>query len=182
MAVALAASFRAFRVFVSYSSRDDSFAQNLVDYLEREQKISCFFAPRNIPGLQDWQSRLSSEVRQCDVVVFLYTPEAVESEYVRFEISEAAEHGRPVWLVKERNTRLDLSFAHYQFVKRNAFVFHAGQEAECFTVLRDALHEEWEGLNRGMPILPIRDSSPLEKPGKITISGAAKMPGGWPKP
>jgi hypothetical protein len=150
MAVALAASFRAFRVFVSYSSRDDSFAQNLVDYLEREQKISCFFAPRNIPGLQDWQSRLSSEVRQCDVVVFLYTPEAVESEYVRFEISEAAEHGRPVWLVKERNTRLDLSFAHYQFVKRNAFVFHAGQEAECFTVLRDALHEEWEGLNRGI--------------------------------
>src|ERR1700722_4538131 len=149
MAVALAPSFRPFRVFVSYPSHYDVFAQSLIKHLEGEGKISCFFAPRDIPALEEWQLRLSSEIRQSDLVLFLYTPEAVKSEYVRFEISQAAGHGRPVWLVKERNSALDLSFASYEFIRRNAFTFQAGQEDDCFIHLRDALSEEWERLNRG---------------------------------
>ncbi len=150
MAVALAPSFRPFRVFVSYSSHYDVFAQTLIKHLEGEGKISCFFAPRDIPALEEWQPRLSSEIRKSDLVLFLYTPEAVKSEYVRFEVSEAAGHGRPVWLVKERNSALDLSFASYQFTRRNAFTFLAGQEDDCFIHLREALSEEWERLNRGI--------------------------------
>ena len=164
MAVALAPSFRPFRVFVSYSSHYDVFAQTLIKHLEGEGKISCFFAPRDIPALEEWQPRLSSEIRKSDLVLFLYTPEAVKSEYVRFEVSEAAGHGRPVWLVKERNSALDLSFASYQFTRRNAFTFLAGQEDDCFIHLREALSEEWERLNRGI----IR-SPPIRRTGIQTV-------------
>lgn len=148
MAVALATSFRKFRIFVSYSTHDDAFAQQLVAHLEGEA-ISCFFAPRDIPAREEWQPRLRSEIRDCDVVLFLYSPESAASEYVLFEISEAAGCGKPVWLIKERNSRLDLSFARFQFTDREAFTFHTGREQECFDLLRTALQQEWDKLNRG---------------------------------
>jgi len=146
---AFATSLRTFKLFVSYSTRDDGFAQNLIKYLESEGKISCFFAPRNIPAREEWQSRLSLEIRQCHLVLFICTPDSVESEHVRFEIREAAVYGRPVWLVKEPATRLDPWFERFQFSKRNAFTFNPGQESVCFNQLRDAMNEEWEQLNRG---------------------------------
>jgi TIR domain len=149
MAAASAASFRKFRIFVSYSTRDDAFAQQLVAHLECEE-ICCFFAPRDIPAREDWQSRLRSEIRGSDIVLFLYSPESATSEYVLFEISEAAGCGKPVWLVKERNSRLDLSFARFRFTDREAFTFHLGREIECFDLLKTALQQEWEKLNRGV--------------------------------
>jgi hypothetical protein len=142
-------SFRKFRVFVSYSTHDDALAQQLVANLECDS-ISCFFAPRDIPARQEWQPRLRSEIRTSDVVLFLYSEESVASEYVLFEISEAAGCGKPVWLVKERNSRLDLSFAHFQFTDREAFTFQSGREAECFDLLKTSLRAEWDKLSRGV--------------------------------
>lgn len=155
-------SIRKFRVFVSYSTRDDALAQQLVAHLEGEA-VSCFFAPRDIPAREEWETRLKSEIRESDVVLFLYTEEAVASEYVQFEIGEAAGCGKPVWLVKERNSRLDLSFAHFQFTDREAFTFHTGREAECFDLLRTALQEEGDKLDRGV-IDPADSPYPGYKP------------------
>jgi hypothetical protein len=146
---AFAASFRTFKVFVSYSSRDEGLAQKLVNYLETEGKISCFLAPRNIAPLEEWLPKLSSEIRERNLVLLLYTPHAAESEYVRSEIREADTCGRQVWMVMERNTRLDPWFDRFVFTKRNAFTFDAGQENESFKLLRDALNAEWEKHNRG---------------------------------
>jgi hypothetical protein len=103
MAVALAPSSRPFRVFISYSSQYDAFAQSLIKHLEGEGKISCFFAPRDLPARQEWHPRLSSEIRESDLVLFLYAPEAVKSEYVRFEIREAAGHVH-TWTLEKRLT------------------------------------------------------------------------------
>ena len=89
MAATMSASVRPFRVFISYSGQDEPFAEDLVHFLEAEGKLACFFAPRNIPAQVDWQDQLTAEVRQADVVVLVYTPQAVQSEYVRFEIDEA---------------------------------------------------------------------------------------------
>ena len=52
-------------VFVSHSSRDRAFVKRIVAVLRRHG-ISCWYAPSDILGAQQWQDEIGRALKQCN--------------------------------------------------------------------------------------------------------------------
>jgi formylglycine-generating enzyme required for sulfatase activity len=77
------------KVFISYSRRDSSeFADELVDGLELAG-FAPFLDRHDIAAGEKWEDRLGGLIAQADTVVFVISPEAVESERCAWEVERA---------------------------------------------------------------------------------------------
>ena len=73
------------RVFISHSTKDKDFVDNLVEHL-RDHYIETFYAPRNMPGGR-WEENLITELNNCDCFLVVLSSNSLESDYVKFEIN-----------------------------------------------------------------------------------------------
>lgn len=76
-------------VFVSYSTQDKLFADALVNNLEN-QKIRCWYAPRDIPPGVTWPSAITGAIKQTPVMVLIFSASANDSEEVSRELALAS--------------------------------------------------------------------------------------------
>jgi WD40 repeat protein len=77
------------KVFVSYARKDLA----VVDWLERRLRERCIKAlidRRDIEKLEDWWERITALIGEADAVIFVLSPDAVESEWPRREAEYAA--------------------------------------------------------------------------------------------
>jgi formylglycine-generating enzyme required for sulfatase activity len=77
------------KVFVSYARRDSSdFAEELVAGLELAG-FAPFLDRHDIAAGEDWEARLGGLIREADTILFVVSPEAVNSDRCAWEVENA---------------------------------------------------------------------------------------------
>jgi len=89
MADARAAEDRKLRVFISYSRKDEDFAQELLSGLQLSS-FEPYLDKHDIVAGEDWKARLGRLIEAADTVVFVISPDAVASERCAWEVEHAA--------------------------------------------------------------------------------------------
>ncbi len=79
-------------VFISYSTLDGRVATAVKDKLECTG-FTCFFAPRDIPGGDEWIGALVESLRNCKVVVLIFSAASIVSPWVIRELINAIHNG-----------------------------------------------------------------------------------------
>ncbi len=80
-------------VFLSHSSQDRQFADAVASMMRRHG-VPVWYSQTNIMGAQQWQDEIGAALRRCDWFVVLLSPQAVNSMWVRREVSYALAQGR----------------------------------------------------------------------------------------
>ena len=75
-------------VFISHSSKDTATADMVVDYLEREG-ISVWIAPRDIPAGSNYGASITKGIRECTILVLMFSKESNDSHAVFREVQIA---------------------------------------------------------------------------------------------
>ncbi|HEV3375909.1 MAG TPA: TIR domain-containing protein [Thermoleophilaceae bacterium] len=90
-------------LFVSHSSRDAGAAEELRNRLLGEGYESFFldFDPdHGIPGGRNWERELYVQLRRADGVIFLGSPDGVESKWCFAELALARSVGKPIFPIR----------------------------------------------------------------------------------
>lgn len=81
--------------FVSHSSRDKLTADATVATLE-SRGIRCWVAPRDVvPGIR-WADAIVRAIRECRLMVLVFSSQANDSEHILREVELAANHHKPI--------------------------------------------------------------------------------------
>lgn len=78
------------KVFISYSRKDEGFAQELVSGL-KAASFEPYIDQHDIAAGEDWEARLGRLIQGADTVVFIISPEAIASERCAWEVKHAEE-------------------------------------------------------------------------------------------
>jgi TIR domain len=76
---------RKLKVFISYSRKDEDFAQDLLAGLELVG-FEPYLDKQDIAAGEDWEERLGRLIEAADTVVFVISPDAVASERCAWEV------------------------------------------------------------------------------------------------
>ncbi len=79
---------RSIRVFISYSRKDAVSAERLRDHLIA-RNFEAYIDQRDILPGEAWQERLAALISSADTVVFLISPDSIESPICDWEVNEA---------------------------------------------------------------------------------------------
>src|SRR5689334_13791039 len=90
--VGLAGSTQA-KVFISYARKDISFAEHLRHAL-RQKGFDAYLDKHDILPGEPWQERLAKLIETADTVLFVVSPQSVESKICDWEINEAERLGK----------------------------------------------------------------------------------------
>ena len=77
-----------FDVFLSHSSKNAELASAMKQYLS-SQGINCWKAPDDISPAEDWPSAIMRALGECQIVVLIWTKDAMESRQVCREVTIA---------------------------------------------------------------------------------------------
>lgn len=80
-------------VFLSHASQDHAAARRLREVLVAHG-VRVWFSPHHIRGAQQWQDEIGEALARCDWFVVLLTPDAVNSMWVKRELSYALNQRR----------------------------------------------------------------------------------------
>src|SRR5215813_5548309 len=89
MADVRAAEDRKLKVFISYSRKDEDFAQELLSGLQLSG-FEPYLDKHDIAAGEDWKARLGRLIEPADTVIFVISPDAVASERCAWEVAYAA--------------------------------------------------------------------------------------------
>src|SRR5262245_20473952 len=78
------------RVFISYSRKDEDFVQQLLAGLQLVG-FEPYLDKHDIAAGEEWEQRLGRLIEAADTVVFVISPDAVDSERCAWEVDRAIE-------------------------------------------------------------------------------------------
>ena len=78
----------AHHVFISYASKNKQLADALCHTLE-QHRISCWIAPRDVLPGEPYAREIIRGIRDCQIIVLIYTNDSNASEHVLNEIDKA---------------------------------------------------------------------------------------------
>jgi len=102
----------AHEVFISYSTTDKAVADRVCVYLE-EQGISCWIAPRDIFGGQDFGAAITEAIQACRIVVLIFSASANISKQIVREIKLAVDHEKTVVPIRLDKVPIADTFAYF---------------------------------------------------------------------
>ena len=82
-------------VFISYSHKDEKIREAVCKKLESEG-ISCWYAPRNIQPGEEWADAISAALRQCKVMLLIFTDASNNSNQVLREVGLAVDFKKSI--------------------------------------------------------------------------------------
>lgn len=77
-------------VFVSHATADREVAEEITAHLEREG-VSCWMAPRDIPGGDSWLAAISEAISKSRLMLVVFSSAADSSPWVEREVARAVE-------------------------------------------------------------------------------------------
>jgi hypothetical protein len=77
-----------YSLFISYSTKDEEFAEKLYDDLWAND-VRCWFAPHDLCGGKTLHEQIDEAIRLYDKLLLILSPDSMESEWVKTEISKA---------------------------------------------------------------------------------------------
>lgn len=99
-------------VFISYSSVNKPIADAACHILE-EFGISCWIAPRNIVPGNTWAGNIVQAIRNCSIMVLIYSEESNRSQQVANEVDKAFSNGKTIIPFMVDATPLNDDFDYY---------------------------------------------------------------------
>ncbi|TFG48438.1 MAG: TIR domain-containing protein, partial [Anaerolineales bacterium] len=84
-----------FDAFVSYSSKEKAIADAVVAAHE-QAGIRCWYAPRDIAPGADWADSITKAIRDCSIMVLVFSKEANRSQRVIDEVNYAISQEKPL--------------------------------------------------------------------------------------
>lgn len=82
-------------IFISYSVMDAAAAQTLLEALE-SNGLSCWIAPRDIPGGSNYTKQIPVAIRKCEIFLLVLSPNAQKSPWVLKELDAAVNAGKVI--------------------------------------------------------------------------------------
>ena len=82
-------------IFISYSSNDFSQAETVRNVLEKNG-LSCWMAPRDIPGGSNYTKEIPIAIRNCKIFVLILSKNAQGSHWVLKELDSAVNCGKVI--------------------------------------------------------------------------------------
>ncbi|MEV0678554.1 TIR domain-containing protein [Actinosynnema sp. NPDC050436] len=82
-------------VFISYSRRQQGYAQELARFLREEHGLATWMDDELVIG-DRWERVIRANIDRCAALVVVMTPEAEASDWVDLEITRARDLGKPV--------------------------------------------------------------------------------------
>jgi hypothetical protein len=76
--------------FISYSSRDQTFAEALAAQLS-ENGVRCWFAPKDLHMGDRLRQKIDDAIHECDKLLLILSEESVKSDWVREEVEACFE-------------------------------------------------------------------------------------------
>ena len=95
------------KIFISYARRDADAVTLLQGDLEQAKHEAWY--DRNLDGGQRWWDALLEQIRACDLLLFVLSPDSVRSRACRAELAYAVATGRPILPVKVRDVNIELA-------------------------------------------------------------------------
>jgi hypothetical protein len=99
-------SLEFFSCFISYSSKDQRFAERLYDDL-RKQEIRCWFAPEDLRIGERLRTGIDESIRRYDKLLLVLSKNSISSDWVEKEVETALERERSQKQVVLLPIRLD---------------------------------------------------------------------------
>lgn len=123
------------RLFISYAHTDKWQVNELVEIL-RQGNYDPWFDHRLVVG-QDWKQQLLDAITNCDVFVYVLSPESVESEWCQWEFAEAVKLSKPIVpILIQTNTPIPPSILSRQYAD-----FTEGATAQGVARLMAGIHQ-----------------------------------------
>ena len=82
-------------IFISYSTIDTTQAETVRNVLEKNG-ISCWMAPRDIPGGSNYTKEIPIAIRNCKIFVLILSKNAQSSHWVLKELDSAVNCGKVI--------------------------------------------------------------------------------------
>jgi hypothetical protein len=85
---AMGGAIQFYSCFISYSSKDQLFAERL--YADLQAKgVRCWFAPHDVQGGKKLHEQIDDAIRVHERLLLILSPESIHSEWVKTEIAKA---------------------------------------------------------------------------------------------
>jgi hypothetical protein len=139
-------------IFVSYSRNDAAFARRLTDSLQQIGS-DVWIDVADIRSGEDWSDAIQQALDQCDVMLLVISPEAMESVNVASEWKYYLDEGKTVIPVLLRESRI-----HFRLKPLNYIDFQRQEYDIAFDQLRAQL--EHQGITFAPPDKTPDDAGP----------------------
>jgi formylglycine-generating enzyme required for sulfatase activity/energy-coupling factor transporter ATP-binding protein EcfA2 len=90
------------KIFISYSRRDIVLASNMAYALNRKHYYDVWIDFDSLRGGALWDEELAKGIQQADTILFLMSPDSVNSKYCKAEILHALKYNKTVVPIKIR--------------------------------------------------------------------------------
>jgi TIR domain/Pentapeptide repeats (8 copies) len=81
-------AFEYYSCFISYSSKDEEFAQRIFADLQ-QQGVRCWFAPHHVQAGKKLREQIDVAIRLHEKLLLILSPDSINSEWVKTEIARA---------------------------------------------------------------------------------------------
>ncbi len=150
-------------VFISYASADKPDADAVVTMLEASG-VTCWIAPRDIPGGEIWPEAIAEAIGRCRLFLLLFSPASVRSDDVFRELSLAGNQKKTLLPVRIREHDLERTAYFLQSVQWfDAFELPLDSYAAA---LVQAVQRRISTEPSPMP-RPARGPTPRPRPGRL---------------
>lgn len=132
-------------IFISYSRKDLTFAQKIVDALA-ENNLDTWIDWKSIPKGEDWEQEIYRGIEEADAFLFLLSPDSIVSEMCNKEIDHSVKNGKRILPIVLRDTVSNI--IHPEISKRNWIFCRDGQDDFNQTIeeTRTTIHTDYEWL------------------------------------
>ncbi|MEW7992509.1 MAG: toll/interleukin-1 receptor domain-containing protein [Candidatus Thiodiazotropha sp.] len=137
-------------VFISYSRKDTDFVDSLIAFLDQQQ-VSYFRDTKDLPPAVIWRDELRNAIINADNLLFIISPESVDSEYCRMELEFAAEHNKRLIPLQYRFT--DQAAIPQQLSKWQTLVFDGSARDQALNDTLKVIRQEREWHKQGSDYL-----------------------------
>jgi uncharacterized protein YjbI with pentapeptide repeats len=105
-------AFDFYSCFISYSTKDDEFAQRLYESLQA-RRVRCWFAPHDIQGGRKVHEQIDEAIRIYDKLLLILSDASMNSPWVKTEIANA----RAKEVQQERQVLFPITLVPYDRIK-----------------------------------------------------------------
>jgi hypothetical protein len=77
------------KIFISFSTYDGNDIAKFVYKFCKKKGFDVFYSEKEIPSGNEWEQEIKKHLEKCDIFLFIATPDALDSEQVAKEVSEA---------------------------------------------------------------------------------------------
>ena len=132
-------------VFISYSRHDSGFVHHLFGALSAESK-DTWVDWEDIPPTAEWLEEIKAAIEGADSVIFVLSPDSVNSEICKAEINHAAQHNKrlvPIVCREVEAEQVPNSLARLNWI----FFRESDSFESSFSTLLEALNTDLEWLH-----------------------------------